>query len=115
MAPPGIGPAGLTDRERRTLDLVRRRPVPPSPDIAGLFPAHLHINLLDEVRGQGLGRQLLETLLRALAADGARGVHLGVARSNTAARHFYAALGFRTIAEHPDTVFMGRTLGDCTI
>lgn len=112
--PPGNEPTDLTGTEKRTLDLVRRRPVLPAPDIAGPFPAHLHINLLKEARGQGLGRQLLETLLRALAKDGARGVHLGVARSNTTARHFYAALGFRVVAEHPGTVLMGRTLGGHT-
>jgi ribosomal protein S18 acetylase RimI-like enzyme len=62
------------------------------------YPAHLHIDLLPESQGQGLGRRLIETLLDALAAEGVPGVHLVMASSNVKARAFYDHLGFTEVA-----------------
>ena len=36
------------------------------------YPAHLHIDLLPELQGQGMGRRLIDTL-RAALADARRG------------------------------------------
>ena len=47
-------------------------------------------------RGAGLGRKLLEALLAALRAKGAKRVHLEVRSSNAAALALYESLGFRT-------------------
>ena len=58
------------------------------------YPAHLHIDLVPEVQGGGRGGAMLRTLLDALAAAGASGAHLGVARSNERAIGFYTHLGF---------------------
>jgi len=102
--------ARLTAAERATLTLARQSPLRRRPGLTDLFPAHVHINLLAAARGRGAGRQLLGTLLAALAADGAPGVHLGVARSNVGAVRFYEALGFGHLAAETDTVFMGRLL-----
>jgi ribosomal protein S18 acetylase RimI-like enzyme len=70
---------------------------------AGLddYPAHLHIDLLPEVQGQGLGRLLIRTLLEALGDAGVKGVHLGVGPKNLEARAFYARLGFRPLPSDP--------------
>jgi ribosomal protein S18 acetylase RimI-like enzyme len=62
------------------------------------YPAHLHIDLLPQSQGQGLGRRLIETLLDALAAEGVPGVHLVMASSNVKARAFYDRLGFTEVA-----------------
>lgn len=62
------------------------------------FPAHLHINLLPTLQGQGLGRQLIRTMLAALRERGIGAVHLGVASSNTSAIAFYRRLGFTELA-----------------
>jgi ribosomal protein S18 acetylase RimI-like enzyme len=60
-------------------------------------PAHLHINLLAGYRGAGHGRALIETFLASVAADGVASCHLGVRDVNTAARAFYARLGWRPL------------------
>ncbi|TAM66519.1 MAG: GNAT family N-acetyltransferase [Microbacteriaceae bacterium] len=61
------------------------------------YPAHLHIDLLPELQGQGFGRALIRRLLTELRGRGVPGVHLGVSPQNLAARGFYAALGFRPL------------------
>ncbi|KAF2996425.1 hypothetical protein E8E13_003030 [Curvularia kusanoi] len=59
------------------------------------YPAHMHINLLPEFQRKGWGKVLIETLFKALRDQGARGVHLGMVRSNEAARLFYEKMGFQ--------------------
>lgn len=71
-------------------------------ELAG-FPAHLHIDVLPEWQGKGLGRRLIETLLDAFAADAVTGVHLVMVSSNVKARAFYDRLGFRQV-DVPDSV-----------
>jgi len=58
------------------------------------FPSHLHIDLLPEAQGMGLGRQLIERLVGQLASLGSHGVHLGVSKANHRAVAFYRHLGF---------------------
>ncbi|MHA6669159.1 GNAT family N-acetyltransferase [Homoserinimonas sp. A447] len=67
------------------------------------FPAHLHIDLLPELQGQGLGRELLRTLLSALRERGIRGLHLGMDPANRSARAFYDRLGFRELPSSTPT------------
>ncbi|AJY44638.1 GNAT family N-acetyltransferase [Martelella endophytica] len=62
-------------------------------DIARRYPAHLHINLLPPLQSGGWGRRLIATELEALTAAGARGVHLGVSRTNENAQGFYSYIG----------------------
>ncbi|WP_199565708.1 GNAT family N-acetyltransferase [Spongiactinospora rosea] len=74
------------------------------PEIAD-YPAHLHINLLPELQGRGLGRRLVDTFRGALAERGVPALYLGVDASNTGALAFYARLGFHELRsstpEHP--------------
>jgi GNAT superfamily N-acetyltransferase len=58
------------------------------------YPAHLHIDLLPRLQGQGMGRRLIETLIAALRERGIPGLHLGLDAANTSARAFYDRLGF---------------------
>ena len=58
------------------------------------FPAQLHVNLLPEWRGQGLGRALVEAFCRHAAQHGAPGVHVFTGRGLRNVR-FYEAAGFR--------------------
>lgn len=62
------------------------------------YPAHLHIDLLPETQGQGVGRKLIRELLAALQERGVPGVHLGVSPQNTGAVAFYHRLGFRPLS-----------------
>jgi ribosomal protein S18 acetylase RimI-like enzyme len=64
-----------------------------------LYPAHLHINLLAEWRGQGGGRLMMETFLAGMCELGVAGVHLHTTDQNTAACLLYEKLGFTLLDE----------------
>lgn len=61
------------------------------------FPAHLHIDLLPEAQGQGLGRTLIDGLRDELHKRGVSGLHLSYSPQNTGAAAFYARLGFHEL------------------
>ncbi|WP_430645300.1 GNAT family N-acetyltransferase [Agromyces sp. GXS1127] len=63
----------------------------------GAYPAHLHIDLLPELQGRGLGRRLVDTLRAALADRGVPALHLGIDPANVGARAFYERLGFHEL------------------
>lgn len=74
-------------------------------------PAHLHVDLLPRLQGQGWGRRVVEAVLEALADAGAPGVHLGVDEANTSAHRFYERLGFTALEGPPGARFYGMPLG----
>lgn len=84
------------DQERQVIGfgLDVREAIVPEVD---RYPAHLHIDLLPELQGQGFGRTLIRTLLAALRERGVPGVYLTMAASNHGARAFYERLGFRDL------------------
>ena len=88
--------ASAGDPERMLIDAVDE------------YPAHLHIDLLPEAQGRGLGRSLVETLAAALNARGVQGLHLVVGTSNTAAQAFYRRVGFSELTADADGVVMGK-------
>ncbi len=61
------------------------------------YPAHLHINILPEHQGKGLGVMLIKSLVDHLKDMGCSGVHLGVSRNNTGAIRFYERTGFKLL------------------
>ncbi|MEG2274859.1 MAG: GNAT family N-acetyltransferase [Clostridia bacterium] len=63
--------------------------------IRGEYPAHLHIDILPSFQAKGGGRQLINTLLTHLKAQGVAGIHLSVSLSNHGAIAFYERLGFK--------------------
>jgi ribosomal protein S18 acetylase RimI-like enzyme len=80
------------------------------PELTG-YPAHLHIDLLPSHQGLGWGRQLMVTMLAALAADGAAAVHVCMLTANAGASRFYDRLGFHVIPV-PDAgplTYLGRS------
>ena len=82
------------------LNLLERCIIKPSEQIQQVpsyfeaFPSHLHIDLLPECQGQGIGKRLLQHQLDLLRQYGSCGVHLGVDPKNRAALGFYHKLGF---------------------
>lgn len=74
---------------------------------AAAYPAHLHIDLLPEAQGQGLGRRLIETLFAELRSRGVAGLHLGMNPTNTAAGAFYERLGMHRLESGPDSTMYG--------
>jgi ribosomal protein S18 acetylase RimI-like enzyme len=96
----GDSPDALLVRLVHEPELTPRR-------IVRAYPAHLHIDLAERVRGLGLGRVLIERLLQELRARGIGGVHLGVDAENTNGIAFYEHLGFRRVGEEPGEILMG--------
>ena len=64
------------------------------------FPAHLHIDLLPHLQGQGWGRRLIDTLIDALRERGVAGLHLVASTDNPGALPFYTRLGFAPLPSH---------------
>ncbi len=76
------------------------------------YPAHLHIDLLPEAQGQGLGRRLIDTLRARLHERGVGGVHLTMDATNTAARTFYDRIGFHELpSSTPEVPALGISTG----
>jgi ribosomal protein S18 acetylase RimI-like enzyme len=65
------------------------------------YPAHLHINLLPEARGQGAGTQLIQAYLSQLRGQSISGVHLFTTSHNQAAVHVYQHCGFKLLDHRP--------------
>ncbi len=68
----------------------------PEVDLAR-WPAHLHIDLLPEARGQGAGRLLIDGWLDRLRGDGVAGCHLHTFAENSSAIAFFASVGFEQL------------------
>lgn len=58
------------------------------------YPAHLHLNVLSEARGSGIGRRLLRACLDDVRQRGVPGIQLSTTVRNRAALGLYAAFGF---------------------
>ena len=89
------------------------KPLPEA--VVSRYPAHLHMNLLPEAQGQGLGRQLFNAWREAVLAAGATRAHIGANRKNLGGRAFWAAMGFEDLTERlnlPEdgAIWMGQVL-----
>ena len=103
-ADPGPSPATPDDELRAQL----HRPAIAPDEVVEHHRAHVHIDLYTRLQGVGVGRRLMERMLRSMAEGGATGVHLGVARANDRAIGFYLRLGFVPLVDVGDALFMGR-------
>ncbi|WP_111466959.1 GNAT family N-acetyltransferase [Microbacterium suaedae] len=91
-----------TERHRSVVSVAAAR-APGREPHASTHPAHLHIDLLPEAQGQGLGRRLIETLLAELRRRRIPAAHLGTGEDNRGAIAFYERLGFRRLPSSPGT------------
>lgn len=71
----------------------------------GDYPAHLHIDLLGEGRGQHIGHRLMAVFLERLRTAGARGTHASVRGDNASACAFFEHLAFRRAGEYSTVLF----------
>ena len=82
-------------------------------DASARYPAHLHVNLAEGYRGQGIGAQLIDTFSHAVQNAGASGVHVVTQRGARNVR-FYRANSFLERATvslgETELVFLGRDL-----
>lgn len=81
-------------RTREQWDAYYIHHPPPNPEAAvDAAPAHLHIDLLPRLQGQGVGKALID---RWLTGVGGR-AHLGCQAENLRAQRFYERYGFRRL------------------
>lgn len=87
-------------------------PEPTPHHIANRFPAHLHMNLLPEAQGEGVGTMLLERWFQKAAQLGATAAHIGADPQNKRAIQFWNKQGFEFLEEVTETptIWMGRQL-----
>lgn len=72
------------------------------------YTAHLHIDILEEYQGKGLGTMLIEALCSKLAESNVEGLHLICDLKNTDARAFYEHRGFDDIDYISGAVVYGK-------
>lgn len=111
-APPGPPTRAWTMDQWRAFQIHHPFAAPQA--VVDAAPAHLHINLLPRLQGQGMGKALVEILTIALAAKGVTRVHLGCSADNSRALRFYDLYGFQRLAppdDRSDTVWMVLDLG----
>ncbi|MCK5739945.1 GNAT family N-acetyltransferase [bacterium] len=103
-----LPPAADVSRDARIIRLIHQGQRV-NPDCTR-YPAHLHIDLLPEAQGQGMGRRLIQTFTDKLRQLGVPAVHLGVGKSNTGAVKFYERVGFHRIKELEKAIIFGMHL-----
>lgn len=96
--PAGVPPGDWTADQQRAHQI--HRPYPTPQEVVESAPAHLHINLLPRLQGQGMGKAMLETWLAALRGASGTRVHLGCNADNQRALRFYDAYGFARLPPH---------------
>jgi GNAT superfamily N-acetyltransferase len=103
--------ATWTTDQRRAFTIHHPEHTPRS--VADAYPAHLHLNLLSRVQGQGIGLILLKAWLGLAARRGAAAVHVGVNRANQRALRFWSQNSFKELnleeRVRSRTVWMGRS------
>jgi ribosomal protein S18 acetylase RimI-like enzyme len=75
------------------VDVAHKR-LPTAPFADPRWPAHLHIDLLREARGRGVGAALIRRWLDALRRADVPGCYLETVAENTGAVAFFEAMGF---------------------
>ena len=81
---------------RNTLDDIDQERID---EIAGVYPAHLHIDLAPGTQGQGLGGRLISHFEDHLRHRDAMGVHLLTTNYNQKALRFYKKHGYEIVYE----------------
>lgn len=65
------------------------------------YPTHLHLNILEGFRGQGVARALLERFTVQVRAEGLQGIHASVREDNVPACRFFERMGFVVVQRWP--------------
>jgi len=87
--PRGTPPAEWTADQQ--LAYAIHHPRLPRPALLARYPAHLHIDLMPRLQGQGMGRRMMDAWLGLVGSMGACGAHLECSSANARALRFYRA------------------------
>lgn len=91
--------------DSRIIRLIHKGHIP-RPELL-LYPAHLHIDILPEGQGKGMGRNLIDTFINKLIEMKTPALHLEVGKRNTNAIKFYEKVGFTVIKEFEYSIAFG--------
>lgn len=91
--------------DARIIRLIHKGHVP-KPELLS-YPAHLHIDILSEGQGEGMGKKLIETFSDKLRELDVPALHLEVGKRNVNAIMFYEKIGFHKIIEYEYSIAYG--------
>lgn len=98
----------LHKRTREQWDAYYIHHPPPNPQACvDVAPAHLHIDLLPRLQGQGVGKALMDRFLAAVGGQ----AHLGCQAPNLRAQRFYDRYGFRRLEGIPPKSVVWMAIG----
>jgi ribosomal protein S18 acetylase RimI-like enzyme len=103
-APPSELTQGRWTPDQRVAHFIHV-PLTVPDELAEDYPSHLHINLEPRLQSQGLGGQLMNTLIGALRDKGSAGLHFFVAPANQRAVGFYLHFGFTLASAEDPLIF----------
>lgn len=98
-----------TEADRGRIAAIMRPEANP-PDLVARYPAHIHMNLLSRLRGQGVGTALVQQWVAGAKAAGVPGIHLGASASNTGGVAFWQKAGFNPVRTEGRTVWFAMDL-----
>ena len=105
----GRSPENFNDREKNLFSYIQNPPLRPK-EVISEYPSHLHIDLLENAQGRGIGKAMMLLVLESLRDQGSKGVHLGMGAQNARAFTFYTKLGFTLLDKNDDEWTMGLKL-----
>jgi len=91
------GDAAGWNADQRRIHTIHH-PEPAFGPRVAIFPAHIHMNLLPRLQGQGLGTRLLDLWISTAREAGVKGVYLGANAENVSGQRFWASRGFERLA-----------------
>lgn len=102
-----------TEKEGKIINLIHKQQYPM--DLSNFpwlsdYPAHLHIDLLPIIQKKGIGRILIERVIKNLKNQNISGIYLNVDLSNTGAICFYQKMGFTILNEQDWGFTMGKII-----
>lgn len=111
-ADPASRPASEWSADQRRAYAIHHPQRAPQ-QVVELYPAHLHLNLLDRIQGRGAGKILFSEWMALASQQGVGATHVGINSANTRAVRFWSKRGFDRVKLADDgasrTIWMGRS------
>ena len=110
-ADPAARPAAEWSADQRRANTIHRPQRTPR-QVADLYPAHLHLNLLQRTQRHGAGTRLFSEWMARASRQGVGATHVGVNSANARAVQFWTKRGFDRLKDEDGgagrTIWMGR-------
>jgi GNAT superfamily N-acetyltransferase len=111
-ADPAAGPATEWSADQRRANTIHRPQRTPR-QVVELYPAHLHLNLLERTQGRGAGTMLFSEWMARASRQRAGATHVGVNSANARAVRFWSKRGFNRMTLEDGgsdrTIWIGRS------